>query len=219
MPAIVPTARLATSSDLPPWAIVAACILAAASLVLLFIEMRRRERGGIGILVTGVLALVALALAVLRPVRIAARESVVGARVVVLADTSRSMALPDSAAPKTGTPGDGSGTRQKVRDDILAALTKSAPDARVLALGFADGPPRPFAGGDSATVRGIRSDLGSAIRALSSMPEERPAAVVIVSDGRLDDPPEDAARAVLAELGKAIQAPIHTIATTREGPP
>ena len=204
----MPTTRLATSNDLPAWAIVAACILAAASLVLLVIEMRRRERGGIGILLTGVLALSALALAVLRPVRIAARESVIGARVVVLADTSRSMALAEG----------GGGTRQKIRDEAIAALTKGTPDARVLQLGFSDGPPKPFSGGDGS-ARGLRSDLGAAIRALGVMPDERPSAVVVVSDGRLDDPQEEAPRTVLKELGNAIHAPIHTIATTRDAPP
>ncbi|WP_394838323.1 hypothetical protein LVJ94_15585 [Pendulispora rubella] len=208
----MPTTRLATSNDLPAWAIVIACILAAASLVLLVIEMRRRERGGIGILVTGVLALGALALAVMRPVRIAARESVVGARVVVLADTSRSMALASEAGGSLATDVQRSRTRQKTRDDVVAALSKAAPDARVLELGFADGPPKPLAG---ETARGQRSDLGSAIRALAAMPEERPSAVVVVSDGRLDDPQEDAPKPVLAELGHTIHAPIHTIATTR----
>src|SRR5207247_299797 len=87
------TTHLATSSDLPAWAVVLAIVLACASFVMLLVEMRRRERGGVVIAGTGLLALLALLTAILRPVRVSARESVVGARVVVLADTSRSMAL------------------------------------------------------------------------------------------------------------------------------
>src|SRR6476646_5625925 len=87
--------RLAVNGDLPGWAVVVACALVLVSLgVLVVHELRRRERGGVAIVATGVLAVVALLLAVVRPVRIAARESVIGAKVVVLADTSRSMALP-----------------------------------------------------------------------------------------------------------------------------
>lgn len=205
------TIRLATSSDLPSWAIVAACVLALASLVLLLVEMRRRERGGAAIVASGLIAIAALLAAVLRPVRIAARESVVGARVVVLADASRSMALRDPGA------GGGATTRREVRDRALAALVKAAPDARLLPLAFSDGPPRPL-GDLGAAAAGARSDLAAAIRALASSPEERPAAIVVVSDGRLDDPPEGAPKEALAALGETLHVPVHTVATTRAAP-
>src|SRR5580704_7016159 len=114
----MPTTRFASTSDLPTWAVVTACVLAAASFVLLLVEMRRRERGGALIVATGIAAVASLLLAVLRPAKISARESVVGARVVVLADSSRSMALP----------GDDGRPRQDARDAAIAALQKSAPD-------------------------------------------------------------------------------------------
>jgi hypothetical protein len=87
------TTRLGASADLPPWAVWLACALAVASTVLLFVEMRRRERGGLVIAASGVLAVAALVAAVLRPARVSSRDTTVGARVVVLADASRSMAL------------------------------------------------------------------------------------------------------------------------------
>src|SRR5262245_6066177 len=104
--------HFAPSSDLPPWVVALACGLAIASFVLLPIEMRRRERGGVVMAATGFVALVALLAAVLRPVRIDAHESVVGAKIVVLADASRSIALKDGAR-----------TRRDVRDAAIAALT------------------------------------------------------------------------------------------------
>src|ERR1700677_2508191 len=79
--------HLGPSGDLATWAVWLAVGLTLASFVMLLVEMRRRERGALAIALTGLLAGVA------RPARVSARESVVGARVVVLADTSRSMAL------------------------------------------------------------------------------------------------------------------------------
>jgi len=203
--------HLGPSADLPPWAVGLACALAAASLVLLLVEMRRRERGGAMIAASGLLAVTALAAATLRPARVTARESTVGARVVVLGDTSRSMALQ----------GDGGRSRRAERDLAIVKLQKKNPDARLVMLGFGDGPPSPLAdasGGDAASARAPHSDLGAAVRALAASPEEQPAAVVVVSDGRLDDPPEDAPEASLRALGQAIHVPIHAIATTRDTP-
>jgi uncharacterized membrane protein len=203
------TIRFAPTSDLPAWAVVLACALGLASLALLAVEMRRRERGGALVVLTGGAAVVMLVLAVLRPVRIASRESVVGARVVVLEDASRSMALPS----------DGSAARREVRDDFVRALEKNEKDVRLLLLGFGEGPPAPIAEGDAnATARAPRSDLGAAVRALAASPDERPAAIVVVSDGRLDDPPEGASQDALKALGAELKVPIHTVATTRNAP-
>ncbi len=204
----MPTTHLAASSNLPSWVVVLACVLAGVSLVLLLFELRRRERGGVAIVVTGVVAIVALLLAVVRPVRVAARESVVGARVAVLGDVSRSMALADEH-----------GTRAEERDRAIEALTKAATSARLEPLGFGDGAPAPLAPADARHVAlAAHSDLGAAIRALAASPAERPNAIVVVSDGRLDDPPADAPKTALKELGEVLHVPIHTIATTRDAP-
>jgi uncharacterized membrane protein len=204
----MPSTHFATSSDLPPWAVALACALAIASFVMLLVEMRRRERGGMLIAVTGLAALATLLLALLRPVKIAARESVVGARVVVLADDSRSMALPS----------DDGKTRAAARDRALAELAKRAQNARLVMLGFGDGAPGPLPQGEAAGARAPRSDLASALRALETTQDERPAAIVVVSDGRLDDPPSGASDATLKAMAADLNVPIHTIATTRDAP-
>jgi uncharacterized membrane protein len=205
----VTSTRLAGSADLPPSLVVVALVLGVVSLVLLVVEMRRRERGGVAIFVTGVLATAALVLAVLRPVRIAAKESVVGARVVILADASRSMALPDPAG----------GTRADVRDRAIQAIEAHAGDARIRVLGFGDGPPAPLdAAGSALASRSVRTDLAAALRAIASSPEERPRAIIVVSDGRLDDPPEGAGRDTLRAIAASAGVPIDTIATTRDAP-
>ncbi|MGH7295100.1 MAG: VWA domain-containing protein, partial [Polyangiaceae bacterium] len=208
------TTRLGPSGDLAPWAVWLAAGLALASFVMLLFEMRRRERGGVLIAVTGLVAVMALLAAVLRPARVSARESVVGARVVVLADASRSMALDQPGGP-----------RWKARDAAIEALAKAATSARLSVLGFGDGPPTPMPltlsdrAAEQQTTREPHSDLGAAMRALAASPEERPAAVIVVSDGRLDDPPEDASPASLEALGQALHVPIDAVATTREAPP
>jgi uncharacterized membrane protein len=201
----VTTTRLATSTDLPAWLVTLACVLAGASFIMLLIEMRRRERGGLAIALTGLLAIAGLLTAVLRPVRVAARESVVGAKVVVLADTSRSMALSDGGHPRT-----------KDRDAALAALTGGHKDARFVLLGFGDGAPAPFATG--APAISPRSDLAAALRSIEISADEPPQAIVVVSDGRLDDPPESAPIAALKSLAGSTKVPIHTVATTKNAP-
>lgn len=201
------SSRLAVNGDLPSWAALTACVLVLLSLgVLVAHELRRRERGGLGIVLSGLVAVIALLLAVVRPVRIAARESVIGAKVVVLADTSRSMALPQNGAARRD---------QEMR--AIEVLSKEAKTARLVTLGFGDGAPAPVLASDRPV--GSRSDLTTALRALSTSAEERPQAVVVVSDGRLDDPGEDASKEALTTLGKELKVPIHTVATTREGPP
>jgi len=204
------------SGDLAPWAVWLALGLSLASFVMLLVEMRQRQRGGgrgTIIALTGLLAVSGLLAAVLRPARVTARETVVGARVVVLADTSRSMALSQ-----------GGEARWQARDRALEALAKSAQNARLTVLSFGDGPPRalPIAISDAASERlttaAGHSDLGTAIRAIAASPEERPQALIVVSDGRLDDPPEDAEGASLRALGDALRVPIDTVATTRDAP-
>ena len=71
--------------------------LAVASVVLLAVELfvrRTTQKPSLRVGATGLLAVVLLMLAVLRPVRVFERASTVGARLVVLADASRSIDLP-----------------------------------------------------------------------------------------------------------------------------
>jgi uncharacterized membrane protein len=207
--------HLGASADLPPWAVLVACALTATSFALLLVELRRHARGGLAIAASGLLAVAALLAAVLRPARVSARASTVGARVVVLADASRSMALD----------GDDGRPRRVARDEAIARLEKTGEgNARFVVLGFGDGPAVPFADGlggtdgAEASARAPRSDLGAALRALAASSAERPAAVVVVSDGRLDDPPAEPSEASLRALGSALRVPIDTIATTRVVP-
>jgi uncharacterized membrane protein len=192
--------RLAVNGDLPLWAAIVACVLVLASL-------------GVLLVATGVVAIGALLLAVVRPVRIAARESVIGAKVIVLGDSSRSMALPQ----------EGKTPRRDVELRAIADLEKKSKDARLHLLAFGDGAPLPLAASPSRSDKppaptAPRSDLTTALRAIAASAEEHPQAIVVVSDGRLDDPPEESTKESLAALGRELKVPIHTIATTKTGP-
>jgi len=206
--------HLGPSGDLAPWAVWLALVLTVASFAMLLVEMRRRERGGTAIALSGLCAVLALLAAVVRPARVSARESVVGARVVVLADTSRSMALEPPDGP-----------RWQSRDRAIEALARASTSARLTVLGFGEGAPQPLPmtlndrAAEQRTTRAAHSDLGTALRELAASSEERPAAVVVVSDGRLDDPPDEASEASLKALGDAVHVPVDTVATTRDAPP
>jgi len=179
-------------------------VLTVASLVLLVIELKRSERARRGVVaITAAVAQIALLLAVLRPVRVASSETVVGPRVVVLVDQSRSLALADGAEKRVA-----------LRDRALENLKKNAPSARISMIGFGGDTPSKVAPG--ATPTDGHSDLRKATAHLAESADERPEALVVVSDGRLDDPPEDATDAALVDLFP--NAKVHTIATTRRVP-
>ena len=65
--------HLGASADLPPWAVIAAFVLAATSFALLLVELRRQTRGGLLVAATGLVAVATLLAAVLRPARVSAR--------------------------------------------------------------------------------------------------------------------------------------------------
>ena len=197
--------HLALSGDLGrgvAWLVVA---LAAAGVVLLAFEVARR-RGAFLVAASGAVATLLLALAVLRPVTISSRGTKLGAKVVVLADRSRSLDLP----------GDDDAPRRAALDAALASLRRATGDARVEWLAFGEGPPTRWPDAPS-TPPATRSDLASALGALAASADERPAAVVVLSDGRLDHP--DAAElAARSPLTGPLDVPVHTVALARRVP-
>ncbi|AUX45336.1 hypothetical protein SOCE26_068180 [Sorangium cellulosum] len=245
------TRSFAPSGDLTSPIVAVACVVAVLSFGLLVLELvRARGRAGggaaggaaVGTALTGALAVLALLAAILRPVAITSRGSLVGPKVVVLVDGSRSMDLPGLA-----------GTRRDSAAQALAELGKRA-DVRLSRYLFGEGAPIPAdagvapvpapapggsagaaPGGSAAAAPGVsaapaasvapapapgrpqrRSDLSAALEALARAADERPAAFVVVSDGRLDRPgPEDTAAATRAAL-EGLGVPVHTVAVATE---
>src|SRR5690606_35722241 len=62
------------------------------------------------------------------------------------------------------------------------------------------------------------SDLTAALETVSQSPEERPSAVIVLSDGRLDRPaPGGPREAVTAAMG-SLKVPIHVVALAKDPP-
>lgn len=232
----------ALSGDLArPWVIVA-FLLAGLSVVALVAEivLARRGRGSrpvghlagaatapgrnaVFVFATGALAITALLAAVLRPVAITSKGTLVGPKVVVLADASRSIDLPGL-----------DGTRRQSLDRALAGLDKRGAEVRLALYSFGVGAPAPVpeagargalgAPADLQSVPPFRvkpvlgSDLSTALEALAHAADERPAALVVISDGRLDRPAEiGTADAIHAALGQ-LAVPVHTVALATDTP-
>jgi uncharacterized membrane protein len=201
------TERLSLAEDLSTGALaVAIGVLVLWTLVLVF-ELVRRKSAERAIVVSGAVALLALGFSLLRPVRVKAKSSVVGPRVVVLVDRSRRLLLPD-----------GDTTREARARDVVAALGRVFSQARVTVLGFAEGDPAPIAPKDRASAREDDSDLARALGALARAPGERPSAVVVVSDGRVTRPSADASDAELERLVSDLGVSVHTVGLVQAAP-
>ena len=243
------TRSWALSGDLARSYVIAAFVLAGISLLLLVLELRGGAPGWKGsagdgattagngsprvrrllIAATGLLALVGLLCAVLRPVAVTSRGSLVGPRVVVLVDASRSIDLPGI-----------SGTRRQTIDVALAEIAKRSAEVRLAPLSFGEGAPMPLdargqagprtpggvaaAAGSAGPLAPFRapplmqSDLGAALEAVAQAAEERPSAIVVLSDGRLDRPSADGAAAQTKLALGALEVPVHTVALATESP-
>ncbi len=204
--------RWALSEDLAPGWVTVVVIVGLITLGLLVWELGRRDRGWGLVLASGVLATVALAGAVLRPVTIETRGSVLGARVVVLVDGSRRLLLPASAEE----------TRRAAAARAVAALRDHFSTARLSVLEFGDDSLVPFAGDadqpGASPTRLIDSDLVGALRRLSEGSVERPQAIVVVSDGRLSRPAGALAADPLRQALAGAGVPVHTVAVTDRTP-
>ncbi|WP_438014419.1 glutamine amidotransferase [Sorangium sp. So ce315] len=137
------TRSFAPSGDLSSPFVAVACVVAALSFGLLVLELARARgraaagaravsaRAALGTALTGALAVLGLLAAILRPVAVTSRGSLVGPKVVVLVDGSRSMDLPGVA-----------GTRRDGAEQALAELGKRA-DVRLSRYLFGEGAPVP----------------------------------------------------------------------------
>jgi uncharacterized membrane protein len=204
--------RWSLSEDLPWVGIVGVAALVVATVVLLLLELRARERNaaGFALFATGVGGAALLALAVLRPVEVASRGTLVGPRIVVLVDQSRRLKLPDGAE-----------TRRDVTRRVVRELREHYEDARLDVLGFGAGAPRPVGvdGFDPTSPPTAESDLVSALDHVAGESGERPAAIVVVSDGRFSRPAAGADAGSMPRIGAEAGATIHGVHVAGKTPP
>ncbi|MBM4357773.1 MAG: hypothetical protein FJ096_06655 [Deltaproteobacteria bacterium] len=200
----------AFSGDLERGWLLLAAALAFGSLVMLVFEVMRRGPSAGRLLVagSGLLAVLALVLAVLRPVRVFERSSTVGARLVVLVDASRSVDLPADAAR----------SRRAVEDAVLEELRRHFADVRVRALAFSQGEPSLLEGKPTSAAPTLGSDLTAALESIARATDEQPQAVVVVSDGRLERPGPDVGDATIRATTGRLQVPVHTVSLATAEP-
>jgi len=205
-------AALALAEGVPQLTLFAVLSLALASLAFLGFELRKREGAAVWVLLSGVLALLLVAAAVLRPARVNTRGVSVGAKVVVLVDESRRLLLPSDGK-----------TRRELALRAADAVSKRFAGARVTLRGFGAGELRPLVVADAlahttASELSDETDLSGALNSLSQEAGERPKVVVVVSDGRFSRPSAALDEASLRDLSSALGAPIHTVAVTEQAP-
>ncbi|MCA9617598.1 MAG: hypothetical protein KC731_01165, partial [Myxococcales bacterium] len=202
----------ALSRDLASGWVVVAAVLAGLSVVLLAIELKRQGgRAAVAVAGSGVLAVAAMFVAVVRPVRIEERGASVGARLLVLLDASRSIDLP----------ADGARLRRDVMGELLPKIAEHFSGIRTRVALFGQ-EPEPYTGSledpHFTAPPVVSSDLSAALEALSRTTDELPQAVIVVSDGRLDRPgSERVGESVKAALG-SLDVAVHTVALTRKAP-
>ncbi len=214
------------SGDLAKAYVVAAVALAGLSLVLLALELRRKRRGwprALAVSLSGLVAVLTLLFAVLRPVRVEARGASVGPRVVVLVDASRSIDLPSDTKQ----------SRRQIVGQAFRALAERFRAVRLRVLAFGMGSPTPLSElGDSERDASewlaagrfdvppqLGSDLVAGLDAVGSGVEELPHAMVVISDGRLDRPGSNRPGQVAKAATGRAEVPIHTIALAHSSPP
>jgi uncharacterized membrane protein len=205
-------AAFALAEGVPQVTLFAVVGLALCSLAFLAFELRRREGSASWVLISGLLALLLFAAAVLRPARVNTRGVSVGAKVVVLVDESRRLLLPSDGK-----------TRRELALQAASAVSKQFSGARVSLRGFGAGEPRPLVIADalahtSASELSDETDLSGALSALGQESGERPKAVVVISDGRFARPTAEADDAALRELSGSLGAPVHTVSVTEQAP-
>ena len=200
----------AITEDVDRWGVILAAALLLGAIALLGYELRAHRQRSWVIFSTGVLAAVAVALAVVRPVFVRSRGNMVGPRVVVLVDQSRRMRLPAAG-----------GSRIQKAAEAVEGIAQHFESARLSVFGFSEGPLEPISLGKrplQIPTHGARSDLAQALRELASTPGERPQAVIVVGDGRMARPLEDLDDARLREAVAGLGVPVHSVAVL-ESPP
>ncbi len=197
--------HLSVAEDLAPWQVAVIGVVALLWLVVLFFELGQQRGPRRNVVVSGLVAISLVVLALVRPVRIRARASVVGPRVVVLADRSRRLLLPATSG----------GTREARLRQVISDIGKALPGARLTLLGFGEGEPAPFTPSDRTPPRQDDSDLAAALSAVARAAGERPQSIVIVSDGRFVRPAADSSDAELERLLGQVGVPVHSVALER----
>ena len=188
------------TDDVGAFGLALTAVLVLWSLLLLYFERRGTAQTSYRVLVTGALAVVFFALAVVRPVRVSSRTSSQGPRVLALIDDSRRLLISD-----------GETTRRERANDTLVRLREHFSNSRLEVNFFGEN-----LSAERSSPAGAASDLTNALRQVSDTNGERPEAIVVISDGRLTAPLASGIDTSLLVAPTGV--PVHTVALTKKAP-
>lgn len=201
--------QLRFSDDLAVWAQILVLGLVLLSVALLWLELGRKYPRRLLVFFTGLLGMLALALAVLRPVQLRLQGRAVPGYVVVLVDGSRRMDM-----PATDSYGLIDKTRREVADEAVEALRRHLSGSRMVVREFSS-----ELHGEGVHGSGASSDLLAALTQALSESAELPSEVIVISDGRLARPGAVVDEAWTSALKGATQGvAIHTVVVSRAMP-
>lgn len=202
----VSTRALEFGDDLPVWLRLLVLMLLAAYGLRAMAMARHASRMKLWLSVAQLMAGVTMVLALLRPVRVSARTTSVGARVAVLVDDSRRMQV-----------GSRGSTRAQLALKAVDDLEAHFKTTRVSFFEFGRGALRKKSSAepastrvDSAEAAGL-SDLTSALEQLEAELGEKPSSIVVVSDGRFARPSADADIAAFRVPNALQGTPVHAV--------
>jgi uncharacterized membrane protein len=207
--------QIVWGEDLPDWALVAGGLLLVSYLVFAILDTRVGTRRRRLLLATDVLSVLLVAAVVLRPMFVTATSTPFGARVAVLVDGSRRLDV-----------NSGSTTRAEAARRVVAELESHFRGTRLSFYEFGRGPLHPLrhdAVGEPAHEPFVedsgQSDLTGALEQLENQLGERPAAVVVVSDGRVMRPAANAEPAAFAVPSALRGTVVHAVDVGGKAPP
>lgn len=175
---------IALGDDLSRWAVGFTALICAGFVLRAWFEWRKRSRRHRHIVLVDLFSALVVAGAILRPCWVTAESTAIGARIAILVDGSRRLDLKS-----------GSHTRRQAAAKALRAIDDHFSQSRLAHFEFGGSKLRwtdeqkgsvPI--GSSSTETSTLSDLTGALEQLERQLGEKPAAVVVVSDGRLERP-------------------------------
>ena len=190
------------NEDIPVWLSGVLFVVVLIAIVRL-VALTYSRKAPKAFVITGLLGYLLLTVAALRPVKLVRRGRAVGPKVMILVDSSRRLELPTESS-----------TRIRLAESAVSALLRHFHSARVSVAMFGEGAASVLEAPElvsKSLAKTSTSDLVTGLNSLLDIAGERPAAVVVVSDGRFTRP-YSADALVSSALPVAITGiPVHSV--------
>jgi len=167
------------NGDIPGWLSLVILTLVVAAIARL-VAISYTRKASIAFIATGAIGYVLLSMAALRPEKLVRHGRAVGPKIIVLVDGSRRLQIQSKKS-----------TRVALARSAVGSLVQHFRSTRVSVATFGEGAAKVLKSPDSISEslgKFPTSDLVAALNSVMDISGERPAAIVVVSDGRLTRP-------------------------------